>query len=191
MRSSLLLLALCLAFARPARATEPEKTSASTPKTNALITTTFYLTDVKCAACVSFLENSIRSVPGVQELDGLTETSGYARITFDPRRATPHQIAQAVTDTLQLHGEPFVASLKLLVPEYAQAENTAKVDALFARQKDFVTLECRNRTKGLFQLRFQPQAKAAGQNSSAAWRPDHLLAALKALGLTAQFVMEK
>lgn len=187
----LLLLALGLAFAQPVRAAEPEKASASTAKTNALITTTFYLTDVKCAACVSFLENSIRSVPGVQELDGLTETSGYARITFDSQHATPHQIAQAVTDTLQLHGEPFVASLKLLVPEYAQAENTAKIDALFARQKDFVTLECRNRTKGLFQLRFQPQPKAAGRTSSAAWQPDHLLAAIKALGLTAQFVAEK
>ncbi len=185
--SLLQLTVLCLALALPLRAAEPEKASAARP----LTTATFYITDVKCAACVSFLENSIRSVPGVQKIDGLTETSGYARVSFDPKKADHHQIARAVSDTLQLHGEPFNASLKLLVPDYAKAANAAKIDALFAQQKDFITVECRNRTKGLFLIRFQPQPQASSKSSSPAWKPEQLLAAVKALGLSARFMEEK
>jgi len=186
--ASLLQLAVfSLALALPLRAAEPEKASA----TRSLSTATFYITDVKCAACVSFLENSIRTVPGVQEIDGLTEISGYARVSFDPKKANHHQIAQAVSDTLQLHGEPFIASLKLLVPDYAKDANAGKIDTLFAQQKDLITVECRNRTKGLFQIRFQPQPQATGKSPSPAWNPEQLLAAIKALGLSARFMEEK
>ncbi|MGV3753917.1 MAG: heavy-metal-associated domain-containing protein [Verrucomicrobiota bacterium] len=186
--SSLLQLAvLCLSLALPLQATEPEKASA----VRSLTTATFYISDVKCAACVSFLENSIRTVPGVQEIDGLTEISGYARVSFDPKKANHHQIAQAVSDTLQLHGEPFIASLKLLVPDYAKDDNAGKIDTLFAQQKDFITVVCSNRAKGLFQIRFQPQPQAGGKSSKQAWDLEQLLAAIKALGLSARLMEEK
>ena len=180
MKSILQLLALSLALALPARAADAEKSA-----TTNTVTATFYITDVKCAACVSFLNDSMRNVPGVLDIDGLTEVSGYARVSFDPKKADHQRIAQAVADTIQIHGEPFVAVLKLLIPDYAKEGNTAKVDALLAKQKDFVTLECRNPTKGLFSIRFKPAT-----STNIVWKPEQLLKAVKELGLEARLVEE-
>ncbi len=164
-----------------------DKDSGATTNT---VTATFYISDVKCAACVSFLNDSMQTVPGVNMVDGLTETSGYARISFNPQKATHQGIAQAVAETIQIHGEPFKAFLKLRIPAYPQESNTAKVDALIAKQKDLVTFECRNREKGLFAIHFKPVTSPQPAGAASVWKPEQFLKAVKELGLEARLVEE-
>ncbi len=154
------------------------------------VTATFYISDVKCAACVSFLNDSVQAVPGVITVDGLTETSGYARISFNPEKANHQGIAQAVAETIQIHGEPFKAVLKLRIPDYPREGNTAKVDALIAKQKDFVTFECRNREKGLFAIHFKPVTSPQPAGAASVWKPEQFLKAVRELGLEGRLVEE-
>lgn len=185
MKRLLQILALILATSLPIYGADAEKSA-----TTNTVTATFYITEVKCAACVSLLNDSMRNVTGVLDIDGLTEVSGYARVSFDPKKADHQRIAQAVADTIQIHGEPFVAVLKLLIPDYAKEGNTAKVDALIAQQKDLVTLECRNRARGLFIVRFKPTTTPSSTSTNTVWKPEQLLTAVKKLGLDTRFVEE-
>jgi copper chaperone CopZ len=183
MKNLLLTFALALFLAPSVIASEQE------------VTMTFFMTGLECPSCVYTVTSSISDVKGVSEVKLESILDGFANVTFDSRKASAHQIAQAVTDAYALHGTPYSAVLKLRIPDYAKNDNAAKVDAVFAAQKNLVKLVVIDRAKGEFFLSFQPLKVDAAKKEPQGLVLQDLLAALTkphplGLGLTVEVVQE-
>ena len=170
---------------------EPDKAAAK----SAPVTATFYITEVKCSSCASSIDESLRKLPSVTKVADLSESTGFALVTFDPSVVSHHQVAQAVFAAAPVHGEPYVASLKFVVPAYAKGDNAAKVDAVFAKHKSNVRVEVKNKARGEFQLFFEPLAVGAGKKGPQGWTLEQFVSAIqepapKGLGLTFELKSE-
>jgi copper chaperone CopZ len=117
-------------------------------------TLTFFITGMECSACTYSVIEAVNSVNSVTEVQ--PDELGVLNISFDPRAASVHQIAQAVANALPLHGKPYEATLRFFVPDYAKSGNSAKVDDVFAKQKEWAKVEVVDRDKGEFVVRFLP-----------------------------------
>lgn len=170
-----LFTAFALAFAS-------QLTHAADAKTGPA-TATFHIQEVKCSTCANAIDESLRKLPAVRKVDDLSESSGFAVITFDAKVVSHHQVAQAIFAANPVHGEPYVASLKFTVPEYAKGDNAAKVDALFAKHKSQVRVELKNKARGDFVLHFEPLA-VDGKKGPQGWTLDTFRTGLQALGLS-------
>lgn len=121
-----------------------------------LETLTFYVAGVECPACVFAVNDSVRRLSGIDEVIDGQNNASYINVTFDPAKVSAHQIAQAVTDAFPLHGAPYTASLRLVVPGYGEGENAAKVAEVFAKCKDWVEFEAVKPGKGELVVTFKP-----------------------------------
>ncbi len=157
------------------------------------VTSTFYIGNVQCERCVSALEDSLKKVASFKEIK-MKPSDGYAQISFDTHVSSYHQIAQAIADAAPQHGEKYVCTLRFSVPDYAKGDNAAKVDAVFAKRKEWVSVECQNREKGEFVLRFLPLQVDAKKSGPQGWNAGHFGHAIhdpapKGLGLA--FAMKR
>ncbi len=153
------------------------------------IETTFYITEVKCASCAAAIDESLRKLPTVTKVEDLSQSTGYAIITFDPAVVSHHQIAQAVFAADPVHGDPYVATLKFTIPDYAKADNAAKVDALLAQHKSQVRAELKNKARREFLLTFEPLRPDNTKKGPPGWTLETFRASItepapKGLGLT-------
>lgn len=185
----LFLPTLLAAFALPLAAAEPAKPAA------AKVTATFYINEVKCSSCVNAIDESLRKLPTVTKVDNLSESTGLANVTFDPKTVSYHQVAQAIFATAPVHSDPYIASLKFTISDYAKAGNAAKVDAIFAQHKSNVRVEVKNKANGEFALFFEPLA-ATGKKGPQGWNLDQFVSAIqepapKGLGLTLEVASDK
>jgi len=130
---------------------------------------TFYIANIECATCVANITASIREVKSVTKVDGLTPKSGYANVSFDSHVDSFQQIAQAIANATPVHGKKYAATMKLRVPDYAKGDNAAKVDAIFAKSKDFVKVEATNKEKGEFLMSFLPLTVDAKKTGPQGW----------------------
>lgn len=158
------------------------------------VTATFYIENVHCYACVAIISDSVKKVRSVTDFQ-MDPAAGYALISFDTHAASYHQIAQAIADSDRLHGEPYVPSVKFTVPSYKEGDHAAKVDDVFARRKDWVKVECRNRDKGLFRVTFLPLKVDPKNSRPQGWNAGHFGHPIhdpppKGLGLEFQMVRE-
>ncbi|MCB1207559.1 MAG: heavy-metal-associated domain-containing protein, partial [Verrucomicrobiae bacterium] len=142
---------ICLFFVPASRvAADPA------PSKPAESTLTFYVSGVECPACVFSVNDSVRRLDGVEEVIDGQNNANFINVTFDPRKVSAHQIAQAVTDAFPLHGAPYVATMRLLVPGYAEGGTAEKVAGVFAKWKDWVEFEAAKPGKGELVVRFRP-----------------------------------
>lgn len=161
----------------------------------ALTTQTFFVSNVECENCIANITESIQKVKSVTKVEKLTPKSGYVNVSFDAHADSYQQIAQAIADATPAHGKKYTASMKLRVPDYAKEDNAAKVDAIFAKSKDFVKVEATNKEKGEFVMCFLPltvdpkKTGPQGWNGGRFGHPIHD-APPKGLGLAISFVRE-
>lgn len=192
MKNLFLSTTLAVLTVSSAQAADKAKAAAKGAPINA----TFYITDVKCSSCASSIDESLRKLPTVTKVDDLSENTGFAIITFDPAVISHHQVAQAVFASAPVHGDPYVATLKLSIPDYAKGDNAAKVDAVIAKHKNEVRLEVKNKAKGEFLVSFEPLRADASKKGPQGWTLDAFRAAIaepapKGLGLTLNVVSER
>lgn len=121
----------------------------------------FYVSGLECGSCVYMVQQSLTETPGVVDAHVIQRIDSIARVVFDPKVLTEHQLAQAVRDSTALHGLPYLASLKFQIPAYADPANQARVDAVFARWKPWLEIEVEDKAKGAFILHFRPLPGAA------------------------------
>lgn len=183
MKQLVILAAMLPALVLPVRSAEP-------------VTATFYITDVKCGSCASSIEDSVRKLPTVTKIESLGDNTGFALITFDPKVVSYHQVAQAVFAAAPVHGDPYVATLKFTIPDYAKGDNAAKVDAIFARHKKNVQVELKNKERGKFLLHFEPLTVSSAAKGPQGWNLDQFISAIqepapKGLGLAFEVASEK
>ncbi len=119
------------------------------------VTVTFYVTGVKTSGDIDAITASLKKVPSFTKIEGLTPSSGFANISFDSHVSSYHQIAQAIADASS-GDKHYAATIKVQVPDYAQGENAAKVDAVFKKLVDRIKVETTDKEKGLFVVHFLP-----------------------------------
>lgn len=165
--------------------------AADKPASNA-VTLSFFLGGVECPSCMYSVWQSLNEVKGIADAEMQQRIESFANVTFDPAVISAHQIAQAVSGAFALHGKPYEAMLRLRVPGYARPGNAAKLDAVFARSKEWLEVETVDKTKGEFVLHFRPLKTAGADKGPAGWSQAAFLTevqspAPKGLGLALEF----
>ena len=145
------------------------------------VTRTFYVSGVECGSCVYAVQQSVTETKGVADVTVVQLIDSIANVTFDPKKVSDQQIAQAVREAYPLHGMPYLATLKLRMPGYAK--NAAKVDRLFAGWKKSVTMEVIDKAKGELVVHFLPLEVDAQKTAPQGWSIALLAEAAKGLGL--------
>jgi copper chaperone CopZ len=127
--------------------------------------TLFQVEGMECASCVYMVQQSLTETAGVENVQvDQGFLGGTAKVSYDPKRVTEHQIAQAVRDTVPLHGSPYLAVLQINVSGYEKGDNAGKIKALFESGKQWVDLIVLDEGKGQLLIRFhplEPDAKGA------------------------------
>lgn len=143
------------------------------------VTLTFYVSGVECPSCVYIVNQSISDVKNVTDVSVSQGIENYANVTFDPRAVSVHQIAQAIVDSIPLHGRPYEPSLRIRVPDYAKNGNASRVDAVFARWKQWVDVTTVDKAKGEFVIHFLPLKADKNKQEPQGWTLDHLVRAVQ------------
>ena len=147
------------------------------------VTRTFYVTGVECGSCVYAVQHSVGEIKGVSDVAVVQVIDSFANVTFDPQVVSEHQIAQAVREAYPLHGVPYLAALKLRLPDYAK--HAAKADVVMNRWKEWITVKPVDQVKGVFEVHFLPLKADEKQAGPQGWSLAEFSAALKtSLGLT-------
>ena len=109
---------------------------------------------------------SVQKLASVQKI---VFDQGTVRVRFDSHVVSYHQVAQAI-------GGKYDPALKVIVPEYAQPGNAAKVDAVFAgkRLNQRVRVEPLDKTKGEFLVHFLPLTLDAAESGPQGFNGGHL-----------------
>lgn len=139
-----------LSMAPFVQAADPQGAGAKTA------TVTLYLSGVECPGCAYSVNYAISQLKGVGEVVSGQWVDDFVNVTFDPGVVTVHQLAHAVFDAPALHGVPYQASLKLIIPDYAREGNARRVDALLRGWADWAEVELVDPGKGHFTLKFRP-----------------------------------
>ena len=177
MNSSVLGISLLIAAAGTLSAADP------------LVTRTFYVSGVECGSCVYMVQQAIGETKGVEDVQVVQIIDNYAQVTFDSSRVTDHQIAQAVRDAIPLHGTPYMATLRVKIPNYAKQKEA--LGKLFDSWKGSVTLVPSLEVKDEFVIHFEP-LKASSQGAELpGWSFAAFREAMKTLGVSFSLMQER
>jgi len=124
------------------------------PHTPTLI---FYLSGANGQPDVDSLRAAVQKLKSATVRD-LNTNRSYARIRFDSHVISYHQVAQALADAGTVLGKHYNPFTIFVVPDYAQSNNAARVDAIFAgkRLNTRVTVKPLDKTRGKFLVYFLP-----------------------------------
>ncbi|MBE7494936.1 MAG: heavy-metal-associated domain-containing protein [Verrucomicrobiaceae bacterium] len=146
------------------------------------VTRTFYVSGVECGSCVYMVQQSIGEAKGVEDVTVVQIIDNYANVTYDPAVLSEHQVAQAVREAIPLHGTPYLATLRIHVPDYSK--HASKITELFARWKSQVTAVPSLEVKNQLIIHFEPLKADAKKTSPQGWTFAAFSEAMKQLGIT-------
>ncbi len=162
--------------------------SASLHAADPAVTRTFYVSGVECGSCVYMVQQSIGETKGVEDVQVVQIIDNYAQVTFNPKTVSDHQIAQAVREAIPLHGTPYLATLRVKIPQYVK--HKAAVDKLFVGWKASVTLVPSLEVKDEFVIHFEPLKADAKKADPHGWSLATFTEAMKGLGVDFTLVQE-
>jgi copper chaperone CopZ len=118
-------------------------------------TLTFHLTQADEPADAEAIRASVQKVASVLKITFVKST---VQVRFDSHVVSYHQVAQAIAEAGTSRGKTFDPHLKIIVPDYAKADNAIKVDAIFTgkRLNQRVSIKPCDRTRGEFFIHFLP-----------------------------------
>ena len=141
----------------------------------------FTIAGLECGSCVYMVQHQLSQTPGIAEVEVLQGIEGYARVSYDPKLVSDHQIAQAVRETPGLHGTPYIATMKLRVPGFSQ--HAPQVKSLFEKWKPSIELVIWDAHAGELIVKFAELKKDAKGVFPRGWSLSHLAEGLQGLGL--------
>ena len=147
----ILAAAFALVIACVLNAAQPDD-DAQRPHTPTIV---FHLAHANDAADADAIRASVQKLASVSRI---VFAEGAVRVRFDSHVVSYHQVAQAIADAGTARRKQFDPSLKILVPEYTQGGNAAKVDAVFAgkRLNQRVHIAPLDKARGEFLIHFLP-----------------------------------
>jgi copper chaperone CopZ len=145
------------------------------------VTRTFYVSGVECGSCVYMVQQSISEVKGVEDVTVVQILDNYANVTYNPATLSEHQVAQAVRKAIPLHGTPYLATLRINVPEYPK--HASKLKELFARWKSQVTAVPSLEFKNQLVIHFEDLKFDEKKSGPQGWTFDAFSEAMKQLGI--------
>lgn len=172
MRRAVFLAIVC-GVALGLRAAEPDKDTAPyAPHTPTLI---YYLSGAESPKDAEAIIAAVHQLKSVSRVD-CNRTRSYVQVRFDSHVVSYHEVAQAIAAAGTSLGKKYDPRLKLTVPAYALAGNTAKVDELFAgkRLNQRVTLEPVDKAKGVFLVHFLPLKTDPAETGPQGFNGGHL-----------------
>lgn len=140
----------------------------------------FIVSGMECGSCVYMVQHTLSQTRGIAEVEVLQTSESFARVSFDPKVISEHQIAQAVREAPGLHGMPYIAKMKLRVSGYAQNGNAAKVKELFDRWKPWIELVVWDEREGELHIHFHELNKESKKVAPSGWSLAQLTEALQA-----------
>lgn len=146
----------------------------------------FFVSGLECGSCVYMVQNQLSQTPGIAEVEVLQGIEGFARLNYDPKLISEHQIAQAVREAPGLHGMPYIATMKMRVPGFSQ--HSAKVKALFGTWKPSIELVVWDEHAGELIVNFQELKKDAKGAFLRGWSLAQLTKGLQELGLKSEIL---
>jgi copper chaperone CopZ len=140
----------------------------------------FCISGLECGSCVYSVQQALAETPGVSEVEIVQMLDSHARIIFDPKVVSVHQMAQAVREAFPLHGNPYLATLRLRIPGYSHEGKAAQIKGVFARWKKWVKMEVLDEREGELIIHFLPLEKDASRSRPRGWGLAELTEALRA-----------
>ncbi len=178
MKLAILALSLCTLAVHAAEKPAPlAKAAPPAPLAKA----EFVVSGLECGSCVYIVQYQLSQTPGIAEVEVLQGAEDFARVSYDPKVLSEHQIAQAVREAPGLHGTPYVATLKLRVPGFSQ--NSAKVKRLFETWKPWIELKVWDEHAGELIVNFHELKKDAKGAFPRGWSLADLKLGLQGIGL--------
>jgi copper chaperone CopZ len=118
-------------------------------------TLAFLLTGADTPADAAAIRAAVQPLKSVSKV-AVDSARSSVQVRFDSHVVSYHQVAQAIRDAGTATGKNYAPRLKLTVPDYAQGDNAAKVDAIFAgkRLNTRVRLEPLDKARGEFLVHF-------------------------------------
>lgn len=144
--------------------------------------TVFVVSGLECGSCVYMVQHQLSQTAGIAEVEVMQGIEGCARVNYDPKLVSEHQIAQAVREAPGLHGTPYIATLKLRIPNYAA--NAARVKALFDSWRPAVEMEVWDEKQGVLIVYFTELKRDSKGAFPRGWSLAQLAWGLKPLGLS-------
>lgn len=119
--------------------------------------TIFQVEGLECPSCVYMVQQSLTETVGVENVQvDQGFLGGTAKVSYDPKQLSEHQIAQAVREAVPLHGNPYLAVLQVNVSDFAKGGHAEAIKSFFAPSKKWVELIVLDEAKGQLLIRFQP-----------------------------------
>jgi copper chaperone CopZ len=186
-------LSLLAAESVPTNNEAADSSEAHQPHTPTLI---FYLSGAGNQKDADAIRTSVQKLKSATTLDVNTNRS-YTRVRFDSHVVSYHQVAQAIVDAGKTLGENYNPCLIFSVSEYAQSNNAAKVDAIFAgkRLNTRVTVKPLDKNKGEFSVHFLPLKVDPNETTPQGFNGGHLHHPIsdpppRGLGLTSSYASD-
>jgi len=156
------------------------------------VAVTYYLAGIDDAGARDALGAALTKVKGVVSA-AVAPRGEHVTVRFDSHVVSYHQVAQAITDA----DRRYAPTLKIQVPAYAEGDNAAKVDALFAgkRLNQRVRIAPLDKARGEFVIHFLPLELDPAVSGPQGFNGGHLNhpvhdAPPRGLGLTFRYVAE-
>ena len=172
-RVAIWLASAWLTLAIPAPAAAAESTDVPyQPHTPTLI---YYLTGADGQKDIDAIHAAVQKLPSASTVSVNTNRS-YARVRFDSHVLSYHQVAQAITDAGNLLGKHYDPWIVFTVTGYAQTNQTARVNAIFAgkRLNQRVKVTPLDKVKGEFAIHFLPLKLIPNQAGVQGFNGGHL-----------------
>ena len=146
------------------------------------VAASFMVSGLECGSCVFMVQHQLSQTPGITAVEVLQGLEGFARVSYDPKALSEHQIAQAVREAPGLHGMPYIASMKLRIPGFSQQED--RVKALFEKWRPWVELVVWDAQAGEIIVNFHELKKDAKGAFPRGWSLSQLAEGLRGMGMT-------
>lgn len=150
-------------------------------KTGPSATAAFMVSGLECGSCVFMVQHQLSQTSGIAKAEVLQGLEGFARVSYDPKALSEHQIAQAVREVPGLHGTPYIASMKLRIPGFSQKAD--RVKALFQKWRPWVEMVVWDGQAGEIIVNFHELKKDAKGAFPRGWSLSMLADGLSGMGM--------
>ena len=149
----------------------------------------FTVSGLECGSCLYMAQHALSQAKGVKEVEMVQTFSDFALVSYDITAVSVQQMVQTLREAPGLHGQPYIASMRLRIPGYNTEGTAIKVKALAKRWQQWIDFVDFDERENEVQIQFHELEKDANGNYPKGWTLEEFKIALKKeLGLECEVV---